>query len=130
MRLFTQDRRTLWVLLPALGLMLFASAARAGDNPGPTPPQTPWTGWVPGVGWTPNTPSAPTAPAPDAPDGLKNILRHTDIPGAPRASSVPPTQSGPGIPYLRDGAPEVPGIGTLPRAPSSPGAPNTPSLPQ
>lgn len=92
MRIFTQDRRKLWVLLPALGLMLFASAAWAGDNPGPALPKTPWMGWVPG---SPNTPAAPNTPSPEIPEGVKNILRYTDIPGAqklrrPRRRSLSP----------------------------------------
>ena len=92
MRIFAQDHRKRWVLLPAVVLMLTASAAWAGDNPGPAVPSNPA---LPGV------PSVPSAPG--GPDTEHGPLRHTDLPAPaqPKAPSAPPTPPAPGIPYLQ-----------------------------
>lgn len=90
MRIFAQDRKRLCALLPAVGLMLFTSAAWAGDNPGPT---------------LPNNPAVPGAPAtPGAPDMSEGPLRHTEIPAAPKAEPAPAI---PGIPKAAE-APWMP----------------------
>ncbi|MEW6470986.1 MAG: hypothetical protein AB1679_01830 [Actinomycetota bacterium] len=113
MKIFAQDRKRLWALLPAVALMLFASAAWAGDNPGPV---------------LPNTPAVPGAPsAPGTPDMSEGPLRYTDIPAVPKAPTAPST---PGIPFLRMNAPETPSLPSAPAIPGVPKAAETPWMPR